>query len=68
MESVYVKEVNSEVLVCLDYNHSTKLAALQEAAKALQREVLREQRRIERDNYRENHNDGIPEPRRTDGQ
>ncbi len=42
LEQVHVREVNSEVLVFLDYNHSTRLAALEEAAKIIQREVIRE--------------------------
>lgn len=41
MESVHIKESNSEILIFLDYNYSTKLAALQEGMKALQREVIR---------------------------
>ena len=61
MESVTVREVNSEVNVWLDYNYSTKLAALEAAAKILQREVIREQNRIKRDTYIEGHNDGVPE-------
>lgn len=43
MEDVKVSEANSEVLVFLNKNYSTRLAALEEATKALQREVLREQ-------------------------
>lgn len=42
MESVHVREVNSEILVFLDRNYSTKLHALEEAVKILQREVIRE--------------------------
>ncbi len=61
MESVYVKEVNKELWIDLGRNHPTKLSALQEAARILQREVIREQSRIDRDNYRELHNDGLPE-------
>ncbi len=61
IESITVREVNSEVNVWLDYNYSTRLAALEAAAKVLQREVLREQTNIKRDSYRENHNDGLPE-------
>ena len=41
MESVYIKEANSEVLVVLHKNCGTKLETLQEAAKVIQREVLR---------------------------
>lgn len=42
MNSIAIQEVNSEVhiIVFLDKNHPTKLAALREAAKMLQREVL----------------------------
>ncbi len=41
MESTYVKEANSEVLVILGRNYNTKLEAVQAAARELQREVLR---------------------------
>jgi hypothetical protein len=41
MEQVKIKEVRSEVLVFLDYNHPTDLDALREAARVIQREVLR---------------------------
>lgn len=40
-EYVYVKEANSEVLVVLAKNYNSQLEAIQEAAKALQREALR---------------------------
>jgi len=66
MESITVREVNSEVNVWLNYNYSTKLAALQAATRALSVEVLREQSRVSRDLYRECHNDGIPECPTTD--
>ncbi len=59
MESITVREVNSEVNVWLDYNYSTRLAALEAAAKVLQREVLREQARSARETYQEGHNDGF---------
>ncbi len=75
MESITVREVNSEVNVWLNYNHSTKLAALEAAAKALLREVIREKRLqhekhiTDRDTYLEQHNDHeLPEPESTDGQ
>lgn len=42
VEQIHVKEVNSEILIFLDYNHSTRLSALEEGARILQREVLRE--------------------------
>lgn len=58
MESITVREVNSEVNVWLDYNYSTRLAALEAAAKILQREVIREQMRQQRSDYIEGHNDG----------
>lgn len=41
MERVHIKEANSEILIFLDYNHSTKLSALKEAVRILQREVIR---------------------------
>ncbi len=68
MESVYVKEVNKELWIDLGRNHPTKLSALQEGARVLQREIIREQSRIDRDNYRERHCDGLPEHPATDGQ
>lgn len=46
MEQVHVKEANGEVLVFLDKHYSTALAALEEAAKSIQREIIREQSRI----------------------
>jgi hypothetical protein len=42
MESVHVKEANSEVLIFLDKNLGCKLFALEEASKAIQREIIRE--------------------------
>ena len=75
METVYVKEVNKELWIDLGRNHPTKLSALEEAARVIQREVLRErkvqdeQSRIRRDTYFEQHNDNcLPEPESTDGQ
>ncbi len=41
MEQVYIQEVNKEILVVLHTNYPTKLSALQEAVRVLQREVLR---------------------------
>lgn len=41
MEQVYIKESNSEVLICIDRNMGDKEHALEEAAKILQRELLR---------------------------
>ncbi len=59
MESVYIKEVNKEIWIDLGRNHPTKLSALEEAARILQREVIREKSRIDRDTYIEGHNDGL---------
>lgn len=42
MEQVYVKEANSEVLVCIDRNMGDRYHAIEEAMKILQRELLRE--------------------------
>lgn len=42
MEQVHIREANSEILIFLDRHYSTKLSALEEAAKVLQREVIRE--------------------------
>ncbi len=73
MESVYVKEVNKELWIDLGRNHPTKLSALQEAARVIQREVIREEKlqheqsRIRRDNYIEGHADGLPERSDTNG-
>lgn len=42
MESVHVRESNSEVLVFIDRNVGDRLHALEEAAKILAREIIRE--------------------------
>jgi len=60
MESVYVREVNRELWIDLGRNHPTKLSALQEGYRILGREVIRVQSKIDRDTYRESHNDGLP--------
>lgn len=41
MDQIHVREGNSEVLVYIDRYLPTKLLALQEAAKILQREIIR---------------------------
>lgn len=41
MEQISVKEVNSEILIFLDRNFPDTLSALREAAKILQREIIR---------------------------
>ena len=41
MEQVHIREVNGEIIIFLDRHYSTQLAALQEAVKVLQREVIR---------------------------
>ena len=66
---IVVREVNSEILIFLDNNRSTRLDALKEAAKILQREVIREEahvtyeknttRRNDRLDYQDGHNDAI---------
>jgi len=66
---IVVREVNSEILIFLDNNRSTRLDALKEAAKILQREVIREEaqnaheknndRRNDRLDYQDGHNDGF---------
>ncbi len=61
MEQVYVREANSEVLVCIDKNMGDRLHALEEAGKIILRETLRERDRIRRENYRDGHNDGLQE-------
>jgi hypothetical protein len=43
MEHVKVREGNSEIIVFLDRYYSTELYALQEAARSLQREIIRKQ-------------------------
>lgn len=58
---IVVREVNSEILIFLDNNRSTRLDALKEAAKILQREVLREEAHTSRIAYQEQHNDGFRE-------
>jgi len=62
MEGYTIREVNSEILVFLGKNYPTKLSALQAGARVLATEVLREKMRIDRDNYREQHNDGFERP------
>lgn len=56
-----VREVNSEILIFLDNNRSTRLDALKEAAKILQREVIREETRNSKLDYIDGHNDGFAE-------
>lgn len=41
MEQVHIREANGEIVIFLDKHYSTPLHALQEATKALQREVIR---------------------------
>ncbi len=48
MESVHVREANSEVLIFIDRNVGDKLHALEEAVRILQREVIRERTYIDR--------------------
>jgi hypothetical protein len=48
---IVVREVNSEILIFLDNNRSTRLDALREASKILQREVLREEAHIKQFDY-----------------
>lgn len=45
MEHVYIKEANREIWVDLGRNVGDRLIALEEAAKAIAREVLRERAR-----------------------
>lgn len=59
METVYVREVNRELWVDLGRNYPTRLSALEEGAKVLAREVLREQSRISGDIRVERHIDGL---------
>lgn len=56
---IVVREVNSEILIFLDNNRSTRLDALREATKILQREVIREERQEQKRDYQEQHNDGF---------
>lgn len=62
MEGATVREVNSEINVWLGRNHPTRLSALEEGAKVLAREVLREKARIARDRYVDDHNDANGPP------
>ena len=43
MEQVHIRESRSEILVFLDKHMPDRLSALQEAARIIQREVIREQ-------------------------
>jgi hypothetical protein len=59
---IVVREVNSEIFIFLDNNRSTRLDALREASKILQRETIREEtklRRNDRLDYQDDHNDGF---------
>ena len=58
---ITVREVNSEILIFLDNNRSTRLDALREAAKILAREVIREESRNNKLDYVDGHNDGYRE-------
>lgn len=46
MEQVHVREANSEVLIFIDRNVGSRLLALEEATRILQREVLRERTKL----------------------
>jgi hypothetical protein len=58
MEYFTIREVNSEILVFLDYNHPSKLSALKAAARLLAQEVVREEYRVKKSDYIDGHNDG----------
>lgn len=67
---IVVREVNSEILIFLDNNRSTRLDAIREAAKILQREAIREEnrekltdRRNARLDFQDGHNDGFEHDR-----
>lgn len=53
MESVKVREGRSEVLIFLDRHFPDNLSALREAAKAVQREIIRYESGVSRDPSRE---------------
>jgi len=55
MEQIYVKEARSEILICLNRHMPDRLTALEEAAKVLQREVLRERSNPDRNAHWESH-------------
>lgn len=59
MEQVYVREAASEVLVIIGRNTGCRLLALQEAAKIIQREVIREQTITGGDPNRSSHGDQL---------
>ena len=61
MEYYTIREVNSEILVFLDYNHPSKLSALKAAARLMAQEVVREESRIAKRDYIDGHNDGFPD-------
>jgi len=42
MESIHIREANSEILIFLDKNMGSRLAALEEAAKIIGRQLLHE--------------------------
>lgn len=42
MCQIYVREINAEVLICLEKNMPDRLSALEEAVKVLAREVVKE--------------------------
>lgn len=42
MCQIYVREINAEVLICLEKNMPDRLSALEEAVKVLAREVVYE--------------------------
>lgn len=59
MEHVYVKESNKEVWVDLGRNVGDRLIALDEAQKAIGREVLREKSNRDRNIYRTDGSDQL---------
>lgn len=57
MDSITVREVNAEINIFLGRNCPTRLSALEEASKILQRELVRER---SHSNERTHSNDSIP--------
>lgn len=67
MEHYTIREVNSEILVFLDYNHPTRLSALKAAARLLQQEVIREEHNLNSPDVQRSYSDGIPKRTRSNG-
>ena len=59
MNQIYTREACSEVLVCLDKNMGSRLCAIEEAIRILQKEAIRERTYSSHSAYRKPDNDKL---------